>query len=89
MDLLKKIDNAITKVFFSKLWILVDIMVWFNIGVGLLNGDISTGGTGLLIYCVYYLICDQIRLEYRLRLCEDLLKVGEKNDKRRIYFLCR
>lgn len=62
---------GIVKSMFTNLWILVDIMIWFNVGVGVLNGDISTWGTGLIIYCIYYLICDQIRLNYRLRLLEN------------------
>lgn len=75
-----KLFDIIIKSMFSNLWILVDIMVFLNIGVYCLNFNVSMGGSfgvGLammIIYFIYYIICDQIRLSYRLEHCECLGK---------------
>lgn len=76
LNILKKLDIALTNVFFSKIWLLVDFLVCINIVVYCCNYNIAVNtnvdcNVGIstvsaIMYFIYLLVCENIRLNCRL-----------------------
>lgn len=76
MNLIKKIDTAITNTFLSKLWCLIDIMVFFTLTFwGFNNFGNQIGGIFcLVIWILYLFVCELLRFECRLSVLEKIVQ---------------
>lgn len=76
MDLMKKIDVGFTNAFFSKLWYLVDIMVFFTLTFWSFNNLGNHIGSIYcpVVYVLYLFGCELLRFKCRLYILEKIVQ---------------